>query len=244
MKVWMILPFLLIALVAVGCAKDSGSSEEPSETAPKSGYTQISQEEAKEMMKKDDGHVVVDVRTEEEYVEGHIPGAILVPNESIGVNQLEKLSDYDQIILIYCRSGNRSKKAAEKLVEQGYKNIYEFGGIIDWTGDIVEGKEDTELKEEVKLVFDSFDGGGPSYVETIEDESIVSCDRRKVYHNADHEDMEGSAFDYVFTFKGIKAGETSMIIEEKSIMTDEVFEHKYKIMVDESLMVSVEEVEE
>lgn len=100
-------------------------------------YRQISQDEAKEMMAKDDGHVIVDVRRQDEYDAGHIPGAILIPNESIGTEQPEELPDPDQIILIYCRSGNRSKQAAQKLFDMGYTNIYEFGGIIDWTGEIV-----------------------------------------------------------------------------------------------------------
>ena len=100
-------------------------------------YTQITQEEAKEMMEKDDGHVIVDVRREDEYAEGHIPGAILIPNESIECAQPEELPDYDQVILIYCRSGRRSKEAAQKLADMGYANVYEFGGIIDWDGEIV-----------------------------------------------------------------------------------------------------------
>ena len=101
------------------------------------GYTQIDQETAKEMMARDDGHIIVDVRRQDEYDAGHIPGAILIPNESIGGDPPEALQDYNQIILIYCRSGNRSKQAAEKLASMGYTNIYEFGGINTWTGEIV-----------------------------------------------------------------------------------------------------------
>ena len=104
------------------------------------GYTQIDQETAKEMMLRDDGHVIVDVRRQAEYDEGHIPGAILIPNESIGSDSPEALPDYNQIILIYCRSGNRSKQAAAKLASMGYTNIYEFGGINTWTGEIVKTK--------------------------------------------------------------------------------------------------------
>ena len=100
-------------------------------------YTQISQDEAKEMMKKEDGHVIVDVRRQNEYDEGHIPGAILIPNESIGDEKPKELPDIDQTILIYCRSGRRSKQAAQKLFDMGYTHIYEFGGIIDWTGETV-----------------------------------------------------------------------------------------------------------
>jgi rhodanese-related sulfurtransferase len=102
-------------------------------------YRQISQDEAKTMMARDDGHVIVDVRRQDEYDAGHIPGAVLIPNESIGTERPAALPDLDQIILIYCRSGNRSKQAAQKLAEMGYTNIYEFGGINTWTGEIVTG---------------------------------------------------------------------------------------------------------
>ena len=104
-------------------------------------YRQISQEEAKKMMEKDDGHVILDVRRQDEYDAGHIPGAILIPNESIGTERPAELPDLGQIILIYCRSGNRSKQAAQKLFDMGYTNIYEFGGINTWTGETVTGSE-------------------------------------------------------------------------------------------------------
>ena len=117
---------LAAALLLSACIKKTESAS----------YQQISQETAKEMMAKDDGHVIVDVRRQDEYDAGHIPGAILIPNESIGTSRPAELPDPDQIILIYCRSGNRSKQAAQKLADMGYKNIYEFGGIKTWTGDI------------------------------------------------------------------------------------------------------------
>lgn len=103
-------------------------------------YRQISQAEAAQMMAQDDGHVVVDVRRQDEYDAGHIPGAILIPNERIGTEPPEELPDLNQIILIYCRSGNRSKQAAQKLFDLGYTRVYEFGGIIDWTGEIASGE--------------------------------------------------------------------------------------------------------
>lgn len=103
-------------------------------------FTQISQDEAKEMMVKDDGHIIVDVRRQDEFESGHIPGAICIPNESIGTEQPAQLPDLDQILLIYCRSGNRSKQAAQKLFDMGYTHVYEFGGINDWTGEIVTGE--------------------------------------------------------------------------------------------------------
>ena len=133
---------LLILILLTGCAaREPEPTPEPS-SAP---YVQIDQETARQMMARDDGHAIVDVRRQDEYDEGHIPGAILIPIESIGCDSPEALPDYDQIILIYCRSGNRSKQAAQKLAEMGYTNIYEFGGITDWTGEIV--TEDAQKSE-------------------------------------------------------------------------------------------------
>jgi len=130
--------FMTTLLILTGGAMSKGEER---------SYTQIDQETAKEMMAQDDGHVVVDVRRQDEYDEGHIPGAILIPNESIGCDSPEALPDYDQIILVYCRSGNRSKQAAQKLASMGYTNIYEFGGIIDWKGEIVTSEEIGSLSQ-------------------------------------------------------------------------------------------------
>lgn len=129
-RIWVIV--LLIVLLP-GCGKPAA---EKSDADKPSSYNQISQDEAKKMMERDDGHVIVDVRREDEYVSGHIPGAILIPNETIGEKQPAELPDKDQIILVYCRSGNRSKQAAQKLFEMGYTNVYDFGGIMTWTGEI------------------------------------------------------------------------------------------------------------
>ena len=123
---------ILIVMFVMGCIFAGCRKTEEEIT-----YKQISQEEAIEMMARDDGHVIVDVRRRDEYWEGHIPGAICIPNESIENERPEKLPDLDQIILVYCRSGNRSKQASEKLAAMGYTNVYEFGGIIDWKGEIV-----------------------------------------------------------------------------------------------------------
>ncbi len=103
----------------------------------KPAYVSISQDEAKLMMKDEDGHVIVDVRRADEYAQGHIPGAILIPNEEIGTEEPEELPDKYQVILVYCRTGRRSKEASQKLADMGYVNVYEFGGIEDWDGDIV-----------------------------------------------------------------------------------------------------------
>ena len=79
------------------------------------------------------------MRTEQEFQEGHIPHAVNIPNETIGKEPPELLADKDQMILVYCRSGRRSKEAAQKLVDMGYNNIVEFGGIIEWKGEVVSG---------------------------------------------------------------------------------------------------------
>ncbi|MBQ6426325.1 MAG: rhodanese-like domain-containing protein [Clostridia bacterium] len=131
MKKTLALLLAAVLLVPAGC------SPMPTEDVVLNrGYTRISQEEARKMMEREDGHIVLDVRRQDEYDAGHIPGAILLPNESIGTERPEELPDPDQIILIYCRSGNRSKQAAKKLADMGYTNVYEFGGITEWTGDI------------------------------------------------------------------------------------------------------------
>ena len=88
-------------------------------------------------MDDEDNEIVLDVRTPEEYAEAHIPGAINVPNETIGDDAIAELPDKAQLIMVYCRSGNRSKQAAQKLADQGYTNVVEFGGINDWTGETV-----------------------------------------------------------------------------------------------------------
>ena len=122
--------WLSMSIVLTGCSNPSEGGS----------YMQISMNEAVEMMETEKDYIILDVRTIEEYEEGHIPGAICVPNETIGENVIEELPDKGQVIFVYCRSGNRSKQAATKLAEQGYTNIYEFGGIIDWTGEIVSEK--------------------------------------------------------------------------------------------------------
>ena len=124
-----ILLILAVVMMLSGCALTNSSAS--------ASYQQITQEEAKEMMKKDDGHIIIDVRRQDEYDEGHIPGAVLIPNESIKDKQPEELPELDQIILVYCRSGRRSKEASQKLADIGYTHVYEFGGINTWSGEIV-----------------------------------------------------------------------------------------------------------
>ena len=101
------------------------------------GYQQITMDEAKGIFEQSGDYIILDVRTFEEYNDGHIPGAICIPNENIGSEPPAELPDKEQLIYVYCRSGNRSKKAAHKLVDMGYTNIVEFGGIINWKGEKV-----------------------------------------------------------------------------------------------------------
>lgn len=113
---------------ATAASQPSGKEET---TQEESAYHKITAEEAKEMMDKG-GVTVVDVRRSDEYAAGHIPGSVLVPVESITDTQPEKLPDLDAVLLVHCRTGIRSRQASDKLVEMGYKNVYDFGGIVDW----------------------------------------------------------------------------------------------------------------
>ena len=103
----------------------------------KANYHQIDGQSALDMMNNETDYIIIDVRTESEYQQGHIKNAINIPNESIDESVSEILTDKDQLLLVYCRSGNRSKQASEKLAKLGYINIYEFGGISDFPGEIV-----------------------------------------------------------------------------------------------------------
>ena len=124
-----LIPILLSALMFTGCA---GTSNNQTNT-----YRQITMDEAVTMMAQETGYIILDVRRPDEFAAGHIPNAINVPNESIDTDDIPELPDKDQLIMVYCRSGRRSKEASEKLVKLGYTNIVEFGGILDWKGEIV-----------------------------------------------------------------------------------------------------------
>ena len=123
-----LIPILLSALMFTGC---SGTSNNQTNT-----YRQITMDEAVTMMTQETGYVILDVRRPDEFAAGHIPNAINVANETIGTTEILELPDKDQLIMVYCRSGRRSKEASEKLVKLGYTNIVEFGGILDWKGEI------------------------------------------------------------------------------------------------------------
>lgn len=120
---------LLISLVTFGltaCGGDNNNS-----------YEQITPEQAKTIMDTESGYAIIDARTEEEFAEGHIEGAILIPEYEVADRAEKELTDKEQLILVYCRSGRRSKIASEELVKLGYTNVKEFGGIIDWPYEIV-----------------------------------------------------------------------------------------------------------
>ena len=124
--------FLLLAVMLLtACGQTKGNDQE-------AAYMNITAEEAKTIMDTEQGYVLLETRTREEYAQGHIPGAIQISHDEITEKAEEVLTDKDQLILVYCRSGRRSKIAAEALVELGYTNIKEFGGIIDWPYEVTE----------------------------------------------------------------------------------------------------------
>ena len=125
-----LIPLFAALLLIAGCAAP----------AQESGYRQVTAEEAIALMEKESGYLILDVRTAQEYSEKHIPKAVNIPNESIGTEEIPALPDKNQLILVYCRSGNRSKQASEKLAALGYTNVVEFGGINSWPGETVSGE--------------------------------------------------------------------------------------------------------
>lgn len=123
-----LIPILLSALLFTGCSSNNNQANT---------YHQISMDEAVVMMEQETDYIILDVRRPDEYAAGHIPNAINVPNEIIGTAEIPELPEKDQLIMVYCRSGRRSKEASEKLVKLGYTNIVEFGGILDWKGETI-----------------------------------------------------------------------------------------------------------
>ena len=124
-----VVPLLLVILLLAGCADTTGGENNAT-------YKQITMSEAVEKMQSESNYIILDVRRPDEFAAGHIPNAVNIPNESIGADEIDELPDKDRLILVYCRSGNRSKQASEKLVRLGYTNIVECGGILDWKGEI------------------------------------------------------------------------------------------------------------
>ena len=122
--------------------KGAAGGQEAGTEKAKAEAVKLTAEQAHERMESGDPLVILDVRTAEEYAEAHIPGAVLLPNEEIGTERPGELPDLEAEILVYCRSGNRSAKAAKKLVELGYTKVYDFGGINSWTYETEAGKRD------------------------------------------------------------------------------------------------------
>ena len=127
---------LMLAAVSVVITGAMASCQTVNNNVAPVGYQRISAAEAMVMMDRYDELIILDVRTEEEFSEGHIPGAILIPDYELAERAETELPNKDQLILVYCRSGRRSKTAAEMLVGMGYTNVKDFGGIIDWEYDI------------------------------------------------------------------------------------------------------------
>lgn len=135
-RIFAILALALSVLTLSSCAVPAPMPE-PTPTSTPVQYRKISAADAKARIDSGDDIIILDVRTQEEFNEGHIPGAILIPNETILDEQPALLPDLDAEILIYCRSGNRSAQAANKLIAMGYTDVVDFGGIIDWPYEIV-----------------------------------------------------------------------------------------------------------
>lgn len=145
LKGTIILLTVALTLFSCGCGKENDIKNDnitkenitENSTVNSLGYEQISGEEAKKIMDSETGYIIIDARTQEEFDEGHIENAILIPEYEISERAEKELPDKNQLILVYCRSGRRSKIAAQALVELGYTNIKEFGGIIDWKYEVV-----------------------------------------------------------------------------------------------------------
>lgn len=131
-------PFIFLIIFSIlGLTGCSSSENRPNTASNSNTYQQITAQEAANIMQSETNYILLDVRTAQEYASGHIPGAVNLPNETITSEAIQQLPDKEQLILVYCRSGNRSKQASEKLVNLGYTNIVEFGGINDWSGEVV-----------------------------------------------------------------------------------------------------------
>ena len=126
------LAIITVATVFAGCTQKTGNEQTEATQVNIGTYYQIPQDEAKRIMDEESDYIIVDAREQSEYDEGHIKGAIVIPYTEIEQKAEEMLPDKEQLILVYCRSGRRSKIAAQSLANMGYTNVKEFGGIIDW----------------------------------------------------------------------------------------------------------------
>ena len=126
------LAIISVATVFAGCTQKTNTEQTEATQVNIGTYYQIPQDEAKRIMDEESDYIIVDAREQSEYDEGHIKGAIVIPYTEIEQKAEEMLPDKEQLILVYCRSGRRSKIAAQSLANMGYTNVKEFGGIIDW----------------------------------------------------------------------------------------------------------------
>ena len=159
---------VLSACGAAGGSAPSGGSAQSAGSAPSAGtVTKIAAKDAYERIGSGEELVLLDVRTAEEYAQAHIPGAILLPNEDIGTARPAQLPVLDTEILVYCRSGNRSAQAAEKLAKMGYTNVYDLGGIKDWPYETESGAFSSAAKDGTLSSFTAYDLSGVARDETI-----------------------------------------------------------------------------
>lgn len=137
MRIKKMILLFLSTLLLTGCSSSKNDIIPSATNLPVNNYRQITMNEAVKIIEEESGYIILDVRRPDEFAAGHIPNAINIPNENIGTTEIPELPNKEQMILVYCRSGRRSKEASEKLVKLGYSNVVEFGGILDWKGDII-----------------------------------------------------------------------------------------------------------
>ena len=137
MRIKKMILLFLSTLLLTGCSSSKNDIIPSATNLPVNNYRQITMDEAVKIIEEESGYIILDVRRPDEFAAGHIPNAINIPNENIGTTEIPELPNKEQMILVYCRSGRRSKEASEKLVKLGYSNVVEFGGILDWKGDII-----------------------------------------------------------------------------------------------------------
>ena len=137
MRIKKMILLFLSTLLLTGCSSSKNDIIPSATNLPVNNYREITMNEAVKIIEEESGYIILDVRRPDEFAAGHIPNAINIPNENIGTTEIPELPNKEQMILVYCRSGRRSKEASEKLVKLGYSNVVEFGGILDWKGDII-----------------------------------------------------------------------------------------------------------
>lgn len=137
MRIKKMILLFLSTLLLTGCSSSKNDIIPSATNLPVNNYRQITMNEAVKIIEEESGYIILDVRRPDEFAAGHIPNAVNLPNENIGTTEIPELPNKEQMILVYCRSGRRSKEASEKLVKLGYSNVVEFGGILEWKGDII-----------------------------------------------------------------------------------------------------------